>query len=108
MKVEESILRKVLGDNPFIKIIDTLLDHPSHEYTKKELAEVTSLSEKTVYNKWNKIEELDVVEESRKIGNTTLYTANTESPVVEGLYKFEQYLLENGFEYAPNNDTTTR
>lgn len=90
----------VFGETPFTKILGTLLDHPEREYTKKELAEVNDMSRQTLYRVWDRVEELDLVEESRQIGNASMIQLNTESQIVEGMYRFEDFIQgnENSFE----------
>lgn len=92
--VSDSVLQRVFGKGSFIKIVDALLDHPNYEYTKKELAEVNGMSRATLYRVWDRVEDLEIVEESRKIGNTTMFKLNTESPVVKALYQFEQTIRD--------------
>lgn len=61
--VKDSVLLRVFGEQPFIKIVDTLLDHPNYEYTKKELAEVNDMGRSTLYRVWDRVEDLGLVEE---------------------------------------------
>lgn len=97
-KVEESVLVQVFGDDPFIKILDTMMDRPTHDYNKKELAEVNDISRQTLYNIWEKVEELNLVKETRKIGNTQLYRLNQDSPIVKYIVEFEKSLQEEKVE----------
>lgn len=92
--MEESPLLTVFGDDPFIKIVDTLLDHPNYGYTKKELAEVNGIAWKTVNKRWKRLEALNLIEEGRTISNTTLYRLNSESKVTEAFIKFEKMVRE--------------
>lgn len=86
----ESVLVDVFGEDPFIKIVDTLMDHPNASYTKTDLAEVNDISRSTVYNVWDRIDRLGIVRADRTIGNTTLYTLNRDAAVVRAFYAFEQ------------------
>jgi hypothetical protein len=89
-------LRRVFGDDPFIAIVDTLLDHPSAQYTKTDLAEVNDIARQTVYNVWDRIEDCDIVKPARKIGNTTLYTLNGDAPVAKAFWAFSYVLRHDG------------
>jgi DNA-binding transcriptional ArsR family regulator len=104
-EVEQTELQRVFGDTAFVKIVDTLLSHPTYEYTKTELAEVNDVSKSTVYSHWDRLEELDIVEESRAIGNTKMWVLNTDSRVVEALYGFEQIM--NGSKTLRDTDSKT-
>lgn len=86
---EQSTLVALFGDHPFLHVLDTLLDHPSHDYTKTELAEVNDMSRSTLYRVWDRLEALDLVEETRTIGNTTLYRLNHDSTLAEKIAAFE-------------------
>lgn len=92
---EESVLIRVFGETPFTKVLDTLMDHPSYEYTKTELAEVNDISRSTLYGIWDRLEEFDIVEPGKKVGSTQLYKLNTSSELVEQLYKVEQSFMES-------------
>jgi len=92
---DDSILAQVFGKTPFIKVVDTLMDHPSYEYTKTELAEVNDISRSTLYGIWDKLEDLDIVEPAKKVGSTQLYKLNTSSNLIEQLYKFEENMRED-------------
>jgi Fe2+ or Zn2+ uptake regulation protein len=91
-KGEQSTLVGLFGEKPFIKIVDTLLDHPTYEYTKTELAEVNDISRSTLYRVWDKLEELEIVKPTKKVGSTRLYKLNPDSEVAEQLHNLEQNL----------------
>jgi len=91
----ETAISRIFGKSPFIKIVDTLMDHPTYEYTKTELAEVNEISRSTLYRVWDKLEELEIVEPTKRVGSTQLYKLNTDSKLVEKLYKFEKSMMED-------------
>lgn len=95
-EIEESPLVKLFGDEVLLEVIDTLMDHPTYNYTKKELAEVVGVSRQTLHTRWEKLENLDVVKVERKVGASSLYKLNRDSVVVEGLYELEEKLKERG------------
>ena len=70
---DDSILIKIFGETAFTKVLDTLMDHPTYEYTKTELAEVNDISRSTLYRIWDKLEELNLLTETKKVGSTQLY-----------------------------------
>jgi len=94
-EVNESVLEKVFGSTPTVKVLDVLLDHPNLDYSKKELAEAAGMSEPTLYKIWPRLEELELITETRKYGNAQLYKLNTESEIVEDIVRFEQSVLES-------------
>ncbi len=91
---DKSVLLQLFGYRPFIKVLDTLMDHPNYDYTKKELAEVNDISRPTLYKIWPRLKKFDLIEPTRKIGNTQMFQLNTDSSMVEKLYRFEKELQE--------------
>ncbi|MBC5792430.1 MAG: winged helix-turn-helix transcriptional regulator [Nanohaloarchaea archaeon] len=89
---KKTALGKLFGESTVLKILDILMKHPSMDYSKKELAEASGIAESTVHRRWDKIEEINAVKESRKYGKTQLYKLNQDSEVIKQLYKLDQKL----------------
>ncbi len=87
-------IREVFGNSPMVKVLDTLIENPKLDYTKKELAEAAGISKSTLYKLWNQLEVNEIIEETRSIGNATLYKLNEDSRIVQELVKFEKRLLQ--------------
>ncbi|HLC93284.1 MAG TPA: hypothetical protein VJH23_06280 [archaeon] len=92
--MNESNLVKFFGDNPFIKIVDALIDNVGEDYTKKELQELAELSKGAFFIHWPKLEELGLVKVTKTIGRTKLYTLNKNSALVRDILKFEMRMIE--------------
>jgi len=88
-KEYESILLKMFGDSPKLRIIDFFLDNPLSDFTKKEVIEALGLSKQTFYKYFTDLEEYGLVAVSRKIGKAKLYKINLENPIVKLLKEFE-------------------
>ncbi len=91
---EETNLVKFFGDNPFIRILDALIDNIGEDYSKKELQELAGISKAAFFNHWHKIEELGLVRVTRVFGKTKLYTLNKKSNLVKDILKFETRMIE--------------
>lgn len=89
---EKIPLQKVFGESSVLKILDVLMEHPSMDYSKKDLAEAAGIAESTVHRSWDKIQDMNAVKESRKYGKTQLYKLNQDSEVIKQLYKLDQKL----------------
>jgi len=89
-KKYQSILIKTLGDSPKLRIIDFLLDNPMYDFTKKEIIEALGMSKRTFYKYFPELEELGIVEVSRKIGKAKLYKLNLKHPLVNMLREYER------------------
>lgn len=91
---EEIPLETVFGESAVLKILDVLMEHPSMDYSKKELSEVAGIAESTVHRSWDRVEKMNATEESRKYGKTQLYKLNQDSDIIRQLYKLDQQLRE--------------
>lgn len=89
---DEVPLEKIFGESATLKILDVLMNHPSMDYSKKELAESAGVAESTVHRSWDRIQEMKAVKKSRKYGKTQLYKLNQDSDIVEQLFKLDQKL----------------
>jgi DNA-binding transcriptional ArsR family regulator len=92
---EETTLEEIFGESAALKILDALMKHPSMDYSKKELAEAAGIAESTVHRSWDKIENMNAVEKSRKYGKTQLYKLNQDSEIIKQLFKLDQELRKD-------------
>lgn len=92
---EETTLEELFGESAALKILDVLMKHPSMDYSKKELAEAAGIAESTVHRSWDKIENMNAVEKSRKYGKTQLYKLNQDSEIIKQLFKLDQELRKD-------------
>ena len=84
-QIGDSILLKAFGYSPKLRIIDIFLTSQFFDFSKEELARELSMSKQTVYKNFKDLEELGVVEYSRKIGRAVMYKLNRQHPVVRKL-----------------------
>jgi len=90
----ETNLVKFFGDNPFIKIVDALIDNIGEDYSKKEIQELAGISKAAFFKHWPKLEELDLVKVKRSFGKTKLYILNEKNGLVKDILKFEARMIE--------------
>jgi len=88
-KEYQSLLIKVFGDAPKLKIIDFFMDNPFFDFTKKEVIEALGMSKRTFYKYFPDIEKYGIVSVSRRIGRVKLYKINLENPLVKMLREYE-------------------
>jgi len=94
-KEYQSLLLKVLGDSPKLRIIDFFLDNPLFDFTKKEVIEALGMSKQTFYKYFADLENYGIVKVSRRIGKANLYKINLENPIVKMLKEYEIQLPTN-------------
>ncbi|MDP3780725.1 MAG: winged helix-turn-helix domain-containing protein, partial [Nitrosopumilaceae archaeon] len=78
----QSLLMKVLGYSPKMKILDYFLDFPTNDFTKKEIIDALGMSKQTFYKYFGDMEEVGLVKVNRRIGKAKLYKVNRENAVV--------------------------
>ena len=81
-------LKHVFGETPVIKILDFLIDHRGHDYSKTEIARHAKISWTTISRHWWKLQAWDLVTPTRQVGPATMYKLNTENPIVPALIQF--------------------
>ncbi len=91
----ESLLLKVLGKSPQLRIFDFFLDNRTFDYSKKEIIEELGMSKTTFYNVWGDLEDQGIVRVSRKFGKAKLYMLNMENDLVQNLIEIERGLIED-------------
>jgi len=81
----DSLLTKALGYSPKMRIIDILMTNPYFDFSREELVKELGMSKQTLYKNFKDLEELGIVEVSRKIGRAVMYRINREHPLVKRL-----------------------
>jgi DNA-binding transcriptional ArsR family regulator len=89
---DQSLLMRVLGYSPKMKILDYLLDFPTNDFTKKEIIDALGMSKQTFYKYFDDLEDVGIVKVNRAIGKAKLYKVNYENPVVRDLVNMEKRL----------------
>ena len=87
--MEKSLLVEFLGDTPLIRVMDFLIENSIFDYTKTEIADNADISRASLYKIWPALEKYEIVKESRKIGNTTMYRLDKDNPVVQKLIELD-------------------
>ena len=81
------MLEDLFGNSSLVKIVDFFLENRFWDYTKTDIANHSGISRTQLYKTWSVILETELVKERRKIGATTLYQANMDSPIMHALEK---------------------
>lgn len=88
----ESLLLKIIGSTPELRIVDFLMDNLTLDFTKKEIMESIGMAKRTLYRALPKLEKEGVVKVSRKIGKAKLYKINDENLIITYFRKIEREL----------------
>jgi len=83
--LEQTILVKMFGYSPKVRILDIFLDNPYFDFSKSEVVKELGMSKQTFYKHFKDLEELGVVEVSRRIGRATMYRISRQHPLIRRL-----------------------
>jgi len=81
------MLEDLFGNSSFVKIVDFFLENRFWDYTKTDIANHSGISRTQLYKAWSVILETELVKGTRRIGATTLYQVNMDSPIMRALEK---------------------
>jgi len=93
----ESLLIKMFGNSPKLRILDFFLDNPYFDFSKSEVIRELGMSKQTFYKYFKDLEDLGIVKPTRKIGRATLYRINKEHPLVK---KIDEIINEVSLQIA--------
>lgn len=93
---EDSILTKLLGDGPKVKILTAFLADPDPEfdYTVTEIADLAGVSRNTVYRHLDDLQETGVIVKTRESGSSPRYKFNKENDAAKRIAQLEWDLME--------------
>lgn len=88
------LIHDVLGDHPRTRIVFTLVAQSRRggehrDLNISDIARMAGLERSTVYDHLDQLLETGVIEESRTIGNSTMYQINRDNEAAKGLAKFD-------------------
>jgi DNA-binding transcriptional ArsR family regulator len=101
-KDSQSLITKVLGYSPKMKILDYLLDFPTNDFTKKEIIDALGMSKQTFYKYFDDLKEVGIVKVNRAIGKAKLYIVDRSSPIVKDITNMEKKM---SLQIAENEET---
>jgi len=80
-------LEELFGNSVLVKVIDFFLENRFWDYSKTDVARNIGNTRQGVYNVWPVLDKYNLVTSSRRLGKTTLYKTNTESPIMNSFSK---------------------
>ncbi|MBN2013645.1 MAG: helix-turn-helix transcriptional regulator [Candidatus Altiarchaeota archaeon] len=89
MADDKSMLVRIMGDHPSIRILDFLIDNKNFDYSKTDACEGANVSPGSLYKIWHNLEESEIVVKTRQYGATKLYRLNKENPLVKKLLELD-------------------
>lgn len=83
---------EILVYESLAKLVEFLLENPVMDYSKTDLANEVGVSRSTLYRRWDVLEQLSIIRESRKYQNIQLYRLDVDSPIVNELGRLKRRL----------------
>lgn len=82
----------LFGDHPKTRIITALLSE-RNDVNITRLAELAGIGRQTVYRHIEDLEDIEVVTQTRTIGNSKMYEMNRNSDIVEAIGKLDAEII---------------
>lgn len=77
----DSLLLKILGKSPELRIIDFLLDNILSDFSAKEIMKNTCMGKVTFYKTYRKLLKYDIIKIEKKVRKTNYYMLNGKSEI---------------------------
>ena len=83
---------RYMGDSPFIRVLDFLIENEIWDYSLQDISDNTDLARNTVSKVLDKMLGLGMVVNTRTVGRSKMFQINRQEPVVKKLIKFDREL----------------
>lgn len=94
---EKTLFRELFGDTPKIRVLEYLLEGRELDHAIGDIAEGAGITRVTLFRMWDELEEADLLEHTRKIGNAKLYKLNMKNPYVKLLAELFDKIINVDF-----------
>jgi|SRR3990172_3675757 len=89
MAKELSSFVLVMGNTPFIRVVDFLLENRPFDYSKTEIAKNAEVGWSTLHGIWKILEKAKIVKQTRFVGKSKMYKLDEGDPVVRKLIELD-------------------
>lgn len=87
---EKTLFVKTFGDIPLVRVLDFLLCEGLYfEYSLSEIAKHSGVSWSTFHEILPKLQDLDLVRQTRTVGRAKLFRTNAASPIIKKLVELD-------------------
>ena len=92
--METSLLFKIYGNSPNIKILNFLLSFPKNEFTVSDIIEELGMSKTTFYKYFDELINIGMIKVNPETTKPKLYSINIDSPIVQNMRKNIDFVSE--------------
>jgi len=89
--MNKTIFLEIFGDSPILKVLDFLVVNEDFDYSMTDIAGNFEVGYSTLKLFWKKLEEKEIIVNTRVIGRAKMYKLNLINPVVK---KFRNFYWE--------------
>src|SRR3989344_4653298 len=94
IKGNESSFVLVMGNTPFIRVVDFLLENRLFDYSKTDIAKNANVGWSTLHGMWKVLERTKIVKQTRVVGKSKMFKLNEENPIVRKLIELDAKITE--------------
>lgn len=94
---KDTPLTWIFSNNSRVRIIAALLSEADRDLNISDIARVAGISRSAVYDNIEPLEEHGIINQTREIGDSTMYEINTDSEIVALIAEIEELLLEQSY-----------
>lgn len=105
MEVTKTVFLEVMGESPYMKVLDFFLDNIVYDYSKTAVSEETGVSRVTLQEVIKDLEKKGIIRKTRKVGRAQLYKFNGQNPIANQLWEFDKKLCDIAYENEFGNKT---
>jgi len=96
MTYEKSLFVKLLGNSPYIRVLDFLLTYRDFDYSKKEIAENANVSYNTLNSFWHEMLNNGIIVKTGRKGRQDVFRLNKENKIVKNIIAlFDNITIES-------------
>jgi len=92
--METSLIFKIYGNSPNIKILNFLLSFPKNEFTVSDIIEELGMSKTTFYKYFDELINIGMIKVNPETTKPKLYSINIDSPIVQNMRKNIDFVSE--------------
>jgi len=88
-KSELSSFVLTMGNTPFIRAVDFLLENRPFDYSKTDIAKNAEVGWSTLHGIWKVLEKAKIVKQTRTVGKSKMYKLDEDNPIVRKLIELD-------------------
>ena len=87
----KTIFLEIFGDSPILRVLDFLIVNEDFDYSMTDIAVISAIGYSTLKLFWKKLEENNIVKQTRIVGKAKMYKLNFANPIIK---KFRDFYWE--------------